>query len=78
MRPFETVPAPAPMSAGVRKIGCHQQYFAVRRALDRIRHRAHELCHIAEPHHGAAFYRLLGRVMPDWEERKARLEVAMA
>ena len=39
---------------------------------------AHELCHIAEPHHGAAFYRLLGRVMPDWEERKARLEVAMA
>ena len=39
---------------------------------------AHELCHVAEPHHGAAFYRLLGRVMPDWEERKRRLEVAMA
>lgn len=39
---------------------------------------AHELCHMAEPHHGAAFHALLGRVMPDWEERKRRLEVAMA
>ena len=39
---------------------------------------AHELCHLAEPHHGAAFHRLLSRVMPDWEERKRRLEVAMA
>lgn len=39
---------------------------------------AHELCHMAEPHHGAAFYRLLGRVLPDWEERKRRLEVEMA
>ena len=39
---------------------------------------AREPCHLAEPHHGAAFYRLLGRVMPDWEERTRRLEVAMA
>ena len=31
-----------------------------------------------QPHHGAAFHALLGRVMPDWEERKRRLEVAMA
>ncbi len=38
----------------------------------------HELCHVAEPHHGAAFYELLGRVMPDWERRKLRLERAMA
>jgi len=38
----------------------------------------HELCHVAEPHHGAAFYELLQRVMPDWERRKLRLERAMA
>ena len=34
----------------------------------------HELCHIAEPHHGSLFFDLLERVMPDWEKRKARLE----
>ena len=38
----------------------------------------HELCHMAEPHHGAAFYRLLDRVMPDWAGRKGRLEEWMA
>jgi predicted metal-dependent hydrolase len=38
----------------------------------------HELCHVTEPHHGAVFYELLGRVMPDWERRKLRLERAMA
>jgi len=38
----------------------------------------HELCHIAEPHHGAAFYGLLDRILPDWRPRKARLEKAMA
>jgi len=38
----------------------------------------HELCHVTEPNHGAAFYELLGRVMPDWERRKLRLERAMA
>lgn len=38
----------------------------------------HELCHVAEPHHGAAFFELLERVMPDWESRKSKLERAMA
>lgn len=38
----------------------------------------HELCHITEPHHGSAFFELLGRVMPDWEKRKTRLERVMA
>ena len=38
----------------------------------------HELCHIAEPHHGTAFFDLLGKVMPDWERRKQRLERVMA
>ncbi|MEZ5745346.1 MAG: M48 family metallopeptidase [Paracoccaceae bacterium] len=38
----------------------------------------HELCHVAEPHHGTAFFELLYKVMPDWERRKQRLERAMA
>ena len=37
-----------------------------------------ELCHVAEPHHGPAFFELLDKVMPDWELRKQRLERAMA
>ncbi|GBQ62212.1 hypothetical protein AA103196_0251 [Ameyamaea chiangmaiensis NBRC 103196] len=38
----------------------------------------HELCHMAEPHHGAAFFELLDKVMPDWVCRKQRLERSMA
>lgn len=34
----------------------------------------HELCHLVHARHGREFYALLLRVMPDWEERKARLE----
>lgn len=34
----------------------------------------HELCHAVHGHHGKAFYELLQQVMPDWKERKARLE----
>lgn len=34
----------------------------------------HELCHLKEHNHGAAFWQLLGRVMPDWERHKARLD----
>jgi len=34
----------------------------------------HELCHAVHGHHGKAFYNLLRRTMPDWEQRKARLE----
>jgi predicted metal-dependent hydrolase len=30
----------------------------------------HELCHVAEPHHGSAFLGLLGKVVPDWERNK--------
>jgi predicted metal-dependent hydrolase len=34
----------------------------------------HELCHLVHASHGRDFYSLLRKVMPDWEERKARLE----
>jgi len=34
----------------------------------------HELCHIENPRHGAAFYARLGGMLPDWKERKVRLE----
>jgi predicted metal-dependent hydrolase len=37
----------------------------------------HELCHIKHRDHDARFYKLLGQVMPDWEQRKRRLEAAL-
>lgn len=37
----------------------------------------HELCHTLHHDHGAAFYELLGQVMPDWERRKHKLELAL-
>lgn len=38
----------------------------------------HELSHLKHPHHGAEFYRLLERVMPDWQKRKEKLEMALS
>ncbi len=38
----------------------------------------HELCHVAQPNHGASFFKLLEQVMPDWERRKGRLERTLA
>lgn len=37
----------------------------------------HELCHLKHPNHSSAFYALLTQVMPDWQERKERLETAV-
>lgn len=37
----------------------------------------HELCHIKHRDHDARFFKLLGQVMPDWEQRKRRLETAL-
>ena len=37
----------------------------------------HELCHIKHRDHDACFFKLLGQVMPDWEQRKQRLETAL-
>lgn len=33
----------------------------------------HELCHLKEHHHDPKFYALLGRVMPDWERRRDKI-----
>lgn len=38
---------------------------------------AHELCHLRHRDHNSNFYRLLGKVMPDWEKRKQKLELAL-
>tara|TARA_R110002110_G_scaffold146175_1_gene335953 strand:- start:89 stop:805 length:717 start_codon:yes stop_codon:yes gene_type:complete len=38
----------------------------------------HELCHVSEPNHGPGFVALLNRILPDWEQRKHRLERLMA
>lgn len=37
----------------------------------------HELCHTRHRDHDARFFKLLGQVMPDWEQRKQRLERAL-
>lgn len=35
----------------------------------------HELCHLSIHDHSPAFFRMLGRCMPDWQRRKERLEL---
>ncbi len=48
---------------------------APRRCIDYVI--THELCHLVVPDHSAAFFQLLNRVAPDWEQRKAELEELM-
>lgn len=35
---------------------------------------AHEICHLKHPDHSPLFFKLLSSVLPDWRERKERLE----
>jgi len=35
----------------------------------------HELCHLVHPNHDKSFYRLMGSIIPDWVERKEKLEL---
>lgn len=37
---------------------------------------AHEICHLKHPDHGPDFLRQLGKLLPDWPNRKRRLEQA--
>lgn len=38
----------------------------------------HELCHLKEHNHGPRFYQLLKTMMPDWEQRRERLNRCVA
>ena len=38
----------------------------------------HELCHLVHPNHGPEFRELQAQIVPDWERRKHRLELALA
>ncbi len=38
----------------------------------------HELCHLIEHSHSGKFYSVLEEMLPDWQERKNKLEVSLA
>lgn len=38
----------------------------------------HELCHLKHRLHDKAFYKLLSRMLPDWEKKKQRLERSLS
>ena len=37
----------------------------------------HELAHVIEPDHGARWHHLMDKAMPDWRDRKRRLETSL-
>ena len=38
----------------------------------------HELCHLRVHTHNNGYYKLLSKYMPDWKERKERLEKVLS
>lgn len=38
----------------------------------------HELAHVVHPNHGASFFKLLEAMMPDWSDRKQKLETLLS
>lgn len=47
-------------------------YYAPRECLDYVA--LHELCHFVHPDHGPGFHGLMSALMPDYKQRKRRLE----
>ena len=58
-----------------KRVGLNVQLIkADRECIDQVV--LHELAHFVHYDHGEGFYALLGKLMPDWKERKKRLETS--
>lgn len=64
-------------SWGICRPGNKQITFALRLAVQPLAAReyvvVHEYCHFLVPNHSPAFWREVGRILPDWKDRRALL-----